>query len=667
VTAVTTADVDLTRSPDHGVATRLALLAVLTTLTLELVRSSGPLLDRAFASGVTSAASTALVTYAAPGLLVAALLLGGAAGRHSGFPSGRVVLIGTVALAVVRLAVQGLDGQARFVVGLAAVATALAVLTLAVAFVAARPDGGHQAALGLILGVGFSAGLQLALGTVDLFWLHNVLGWVVTAVLAIGMVLLARLVRNETVDVRPRRLWSLGPYLALATMILANPAFVASQTSTRLPWAGGALVVSAAVAFALLLSPTRLTANFRIGCAILLPVAIAIAFLLEGPWVLIALAVAQCTGAVSLATALGSRRSALPTVQRTAGVGVVIGLGTILPLLGYQADYDVPLGFPNAVVIVVTALAMAAAGLRLRTPAAPADAASASAGAPSGTRTIRPARVPVTINPLRLLSLPSVVLAVVGLWTCAPAQASTEVALGSQLRVLDWNLHFGVEPSTTVDLEQIARTIETQEPDVVTLQEVSRGWVMGGGVDMATWLSHRLGMQMVFAPAADRQFGNVILSRSTLTDVEVVPLPYGQGPQHRSAIMATVATADGTPVRISSVHLQHRAKGTATRLAELATLLAEQPAAGPRIVAGDLNAVPGGPEIAAMTNTGWVSALDEAGGTAGAASLTSPSDAPTSRIDWVFGQGVTFADAAVLTDPRSSDHLPVVTTVSVAP
>jgi endonuclease/exonuclease/phosphatase family metal-dependent hydrolase len=665
VTAVTTAEVDMTRSPDHGVATRLALLAVLTTLTLELVRSSGPLLDRAFASGFTSAAGTALVTYAAPGLLVAALLLGGTAGRPSGFPSGRVVLIGTVALAVVRLAVQGLDGQVRFVVGLAAVAIALAVLTLAVAFVAARPDGGHQAALGLTLGVGFSAGLQMALGTWDPYWLHTILGWVITAVLVVGMVLLARLVRHETVDVRPRRLWALGPYLALATMILANPAFVASQAGTRLPWAGGVLVVSAAVAFALLLSPTRLTARFRIGCAVLLPVAIVIAFVLDGPWVLISLAAAQCTGAVSLATALGSRRSALPTVQRTAGVGVVIGLGTILPLLGYQADYDVPLGFPNAVVIVVTALAMAAAGLRLRTPAAPADAASA--GAPSGTRTIRPARVPVTINPLRLLSLPSVVLAVVGLWAGAPAETSREVALGSQLRVLDWNLHYGVEPSTTVDLEQIARTIETQEPDVVTLQEVSRGWVMGGGVDMATWLSHRLGMQMAFAPAADRQFGNVILSRSTLTDVEVVPLPYGQGPQHRSAIMATVAMADGTPVRISSVHLQHRAKGTATRLAELATLLAEQPASGPRIVAGDLNAVPGGPEIAAMTNTGWVSALDEAGGTAGTASLTSPSDAPTSRIDWVFGQGVTFADAAVLTDPRSSDHLPVVTTVSVAP
>ena len=82
------------------------------------------------------------------------------------------------------------------------------------------------------------------------------------------------------------------------------------------------------------------------------------------------------------------------------------------------------------------------------------------------------------------------------------------------LTLVDWNLHYGVSPLTAVDLEGIAQTIEAQDADVVTLQEVERGWIFGGGADMATWLSHRLGMTIQFAPAADRQFGNAVLARS---------------------------------------------------------------------------------------------------------------------------------------------------------
>ncbi len=671
MTAVSTDAIDLTSPPDRGVATRLSLVAVVTTSTLELVRSSGALLDRAFASGTLPAASAAVVTYVAPALLATVLLVvagsRSSTGRTSGFPSGRVVLAGVGALGALRLVVQAVDGGLRFGLGLAAAALAVAVLTLTVAFVAARPNGGHQAALGLTLGIGLSVGLQLALGTWDAYWRHTPLGWTVTAVLVVGAILLARLVGSEVVGGRPRRLWVLGPYVALATMMLANPAFASSQDGTRLPWAGGALVVMAAVGFLLLLSPTRLTAGFRIASSILLPVAIAGTFWSHGPVVLIWLAIAEAAAAVTLATALGSRRSAPPTLSRTALVSGVIGLGTILPLLGYQLDYDVPLGFPNAWVVVAAAVTVAGAGLRLRTPAPPGGLATGPAGAPSGSGTIRPDRVPVTINPLRLLVLPSVGLTVIGLWVCAPTEAAPTASTSPSVRLLDWNLHYGVSPETSVDLELIARTIEAQHPDVVTLQEVSRGWVMGGGADVATWLSHRLAMQMVFVPAADRQFGNVVLSRYALSDVTTTPLPYGEGPQQRSAISATVTLRSGTPLRVTSVHLQHRAGNTATRLTEITALLATQPGTVARVIGGDLNAGPGSVEIETLTGAGWSSALDVAGGSAGAASLTSPSVAPEVRIDWVLGQQVTFSDSSVLTGPRTSDHLPVVTTVTAGP
>ena len=164
------------------------------------------------------------------------------------------------------------------------------------------------------------------------------------------------------------------------------------------------------------------------------------------------------------------------------------------------------------------------------------------------------------------------VLAAIGLVPSTTSTTGSDVparAADEPLTLVDWNLHYGVSPLTAVDLEGIAVTIEVQDPDVVTLQEVQRGWVFGGGSDMATWLAHRLGMTIHFAPAADHQFGNAVLACSELTDVVVHPLPYGAGPQSRSALSTTLTTADGTPLRVTSIHTQHRESNTPTRLEQL--------------------------------------------------------------------------------------------------
>ncbi|MBE9940516.1 endonuclease, partial [Cellulosimicrobium cellulans] len=113
----------------------LALLLLVVTVTatvVELVRSSGPLLDHAFSAGVVTVALTALATYAAPGLLVAMI-----AARLE--LTGRVVLLAVSALVVARLVLQGLGtaiasgadlGLVRYGVGLATVALGIGVLVL---------------------------------------------------------------------------------------------------------------------------------------------------------------------------------------------------------------------------------------------------------------------------------------------------------------------------------------------------------------------------------------------------------------------------------------------------------------------------------------------------------------------------------------------------------
>lgn len=649
--------------PDAGVATRVSLLALVMVLTLDAVRAAGPVLDRAFAVGTLVVAGTALVTFVGAGLL-AALALVGTGRRAAGTASGRTVLVAVVALGAARLATQVVHDEARFVLGLVTASLAVATLVLTATLVAGRAGGGRQAALGLTLGIGLSSAMQLGLGTWDPLWRGGVLGSTVAVVLVLLAVAVAAVAQHEDPDGRPRRTWVLGPALALAVMALANPAFAASQSGLPLLLAGSVVVLASALTAWLLLVPRLMSRTVRAVAVVLLPVSVAVTFLTSGVVALVALVLAEAAAGVVLVIALKTRRAAPPGVRRTALATGGAGLGLVVVLLVYLLDYDVPLGVDNAWVVVLAAALLATAGLRRRSPAAPSAASAGSAASTddNATSTGVPAP-PLRANALRFLVLPSVALLLVGWgWSLLGPAAVAVDRDPDAFVVLDWNLHYGVAADTAVDLEQIARTIEAQGPDVVALQEVSRGWVLGGGADMATWLGHRLGMHVAFAPAADRQFGNALLSRTPLTDVEVVDLPYGAGPQARSALTALVDGPGGTPVRVTSVHLQHRDANTPTRLDQLTALDAALPDDGPSVLAGDLNAGPGSPELDALADAGWASALDTAGAEG---ALTHPSNDPEVRIDWVLGREVTFADARVLADD-SSDHLAVVTTVRVA-
>lgn len=689
-----------TLPPELGTPTRVSLLAVLTVLTVELLRASGPLLDRTLPDPLV-VVGTALGTFAASGL-VAALLLVVSARRTPGVPDGGTVLVGVAVLGVARLVLQALDGTPRFVVGLVAVAVAVAVLTLAVAFTAGRPAGGRHAALGLVLGCGLASGLQLALGTWDPVWRDSALGWLVPAVLVALAVALARAAREDEPTGRPRRLWSLGPFLALVTLVLANPAFVASQSHATLGVAGLVLVAASTVTVWVLLNPHLLVAPVRVVAAVVLPVAVLICFTVTGPVVLVAVALGVVAAGVVVASATSTRRSAPPGLAGTAFVTAGVGAGLVATLLLYLVDQEVPLPVDNAVVPFLAAVAVALAGLRRRTPSHPGTdpagraraagtsgsvstaaagvpgppaplGASASAapsavpGATAGTAgstvpalsdgAVREDSPPFRANAVRLLAIPGVVLALVGWWPAAEAPPGPDRARGDELVVLTWNLHYGVTPGGGVELEEIARTIEAQDPDVVALQEVARGWLLGGGVDTATWLSHRLGMDLEFTGAADPQFGNALLSRSTLTDEQRTALPRGDGAQDRAALSATVVLADGTPVRVTSVHLHYRSDDDETRLDQLDALAADLPDDGAAVLAGDLNAHPGTEELARLDADGWVT---DPGPWAG----TWPAHDPTDRIDWVLVRGAELAGTEVLTSPRTSDHLPVVARVA---
>ncbi|MGH3743033.1 MAG: endonuclease/exonuclease/phosphatase family protein, partial [Micromonosporaceae bacterium] len=135
--------------------------------------------------------------------------------------------------------------------------------------------------------------------------------------------------------------------------------------------------------------------------------------------------------------------------------------------------------------------------------------------------------------------------------------------------------------------------------------------------------------------------------------------PRGEGSMNRSYAAATVELSSGRKARLVNVHLTHRESDTATRLAQIKALLKANSRPGPTVIAGDFNSVPGSEEIALLRDAGLVSAQDNTGN---GDLLTSPTDRPQHRVDWIFGTPDVHFDDFARPRVTASDHFPLAVT-----
>jgi endonuclease/exonuclease/phosphatase family metal-dependent hydrolase len=328
------------------------------------------------------------------------------------------------------------------------------------------------------------------------------------------------------------------------------------------------------------------------------------------------------------------------TVAWTAGIGLFV-----LLVFAYYATYDVVLPVGNG---LFPPLAAALVGL--------AAAGSMRLGRDQGP----PARdlVPVWAG-VALLAAPLLV------WVTLPGAVEAEAGQARPVRVMSYNLHFGVDTEGWSDLEGLARAIEASEAEVVGLQEVSRGWYVNGSTDMLAWLQRRLRMPHArFAGASDRIWGNAVLSRYPILSAEVTPLPREGVPLRRSALEVKLDLGEGRRLRVVVTHLHHAEgpDGARVRLAQLPVLL--ERVAGPEatVLLGDFNAEPGSAEIAQVRAAGLTDAFLAAGGRP-ADERTWPSDRPDRRIDDIWLSPGLEASGFAATASAASDHRGVAVTV----
>jgi len=140
------------------------------------------------------------------------------------------------------------------------------------------------------------------------------------------------------------------------------------------------------------------------------------------------------------------------------------------------------------------------------------------------------------------------------------------------MKLLSWNIQWGLGVDGRVDLERIANEIRRLgEPDVICLQEVTAGFddlKANDGADQFDLLARAFPQHCaIMAPAVDfagsggrrRLFGNLLLSRYAVATVERHTLPWltisGHECMPRGLVIATVETPGG-PLRIMTTHLE---------------------------------------------------------------------------------------------------------------
>ena len=598
------------------------LVRVYIPLAFELAEETGG------NTGYLVAGVVSLAVFASPAI-------GGIAGLAG---RGRVALVsGVVVLAAARLAIQ-LVHPIPIWLGTVAVVTGLVVMPSVVTAVRRAADD-TALLVGVLIGLAFDTAIRGGFLTWDAAWQDGAAAVGVAIGLGVLAIVAAVALPLEagSVEAPALRLALFGPFFVLQLLFLQNPAAVASQAGLSLPAA--VAVVLAGDALALAMGSLRLPIGPMLGVLLMVLAAAGGYALTEvtGASASILFAAEQTVLMLLLLRALIAEPLRPERIARLAGACALGSVGFVALVFAYQVHNEVRLPFPNA---VVPAVASAIVGM----------------GAIPRRGTIA-GRVPrgAVVVPVALLAIPAAV------WAGWPTIA-TAAGQGGPVRIVSYNIHGSVDADGQLDPEMTARVIEAQDPDVVLLQEVARGWPIFGGIDAAEWLSRRLEMPYLYVPAADERFGNAVLSRLPIRATTSGELPFGEGPQQRSYLAVLLDVGGGQELLAIGTHLQDTPE---TRERQIASLLDVWGGATPAIIAGDMNLQPDEQDVQLFLGAGLVSVQDEIGDPCEPTAFAPEPDEPCDRPDWIFATPDLGLSAFVIVESPASDHLPLAVTLTV--
>jgi endonuclease/exonuclease/phosphatase family metal-dependent hydrolase len=508
------------------------------------------------------------------------------------------------------------------------------------------PAGSQRITGGLIVGLAADTLIKGAAGTLDLSWsTSSGTALVVLALAALTLWLIAvepAPLRSTPSDVawsRALPLAGLGALLLIEAMVLLNQGWVAqvsgipSMTAFAVLMLGVlAMAAGAGMAFA---RPSLHRVTIASLAALLVFVATPRTVQLAAYLPLVLLLVQFTLGwGLGLITMRGA--DALRTGLGRTAVAVTGGMLVYLLLaFVYYVSFDIALPIPRGWTLPLASLVYAACMV----------------GSVVGAEGRAAQRDLTTVAATGALAAAAIVIALVSRPGVPPETAAPSG------RVMTFNIHSAFNSDGRLDPEEIARVIAARQPDVVALQEVSRGRLIDGSVDLVDWLARRLEMQVIFEGTAEPIWGNAILSRVGFLDHGSAPLPVAGTLLPRGFVWAHVDLGLDEPVLVIATHLHHIPEEPGPRMAQIPVLLDFWGSADHTVLMGDLNSEPTWPEMELILAAGMVDAWSQAGEGPG---LTWPADDPFQRIDWIWLSPDLQAIAAETVESTASDHRAVV-------
>ena len=231
--------------------------------------------------------------------------------------------------------------------------------------------------------------------------------------------------------------------------------------------------------------------------------------------------------------------------------------------------------------------------------------------------------------------------------TCVPASDVT-------LNVVTFNIHSGLGPHG-LGLEQIAREIESWDPDVVLLQEIDRFRHHSQGIDQPAWFAARLGMNFSFGPnesPGNGQIGNATLTRFPIVDETNTHLPNQPGLPDalQRGLLHTRIKVGQAVVSIYNTHLQPAYDSLKlSQMQVVARSLAADPQ--PMLLGGDFNAVSSSAVMSAARPY-----LDDAWEAVGTGPEGTSPNAHKARIDHLLYSSPFVPQTAQTIESAVSDH-----------
>lgn len=576
----------------------------------------------------------------------------------------RLIIVSVAGLGLARLFMQVSWDAPVFSLCLAIIGTILFVIFLPACFEDARLRGGASVsryALGLLGGLALDTAINGAFGTYDTVWQAKLLPVLLTLLIFIFQLVLligtapaiysastkSSAAASGKISLARSFTWlAVGPFLFLELVVFQNIPRLATLTGWSLPMAFGltllAQLAGLAAASLIVGKNWRMLWLWATVAGVILIAALVFAF--QQPIALIALLfiigqilVSAIMAMVLVGIASSAGRTGRSNLWIANGVGAIL---FILLIFAYSAGYDIKLPYNHTIVEPIAGGIIAACTI------------GALVFAEKKKINVDSKLWSVPIFALILLALP---LAQMITWRTPTAVAGQ----GFPVTVMTYNLNNGFNPRGQLDIDEIAEVIETNRPDIVAVQEVSRGWLVNGRLDMLAWLSYRLQMPYVFEPTTDPFSGNAILSRYPITAYSKENLPPSDSLIQNGFIVALVDLGEDEPIKVITTQLDTVKGATDVRQAQVQKIIDFWGALNYTVLLGDFSASPQNQELVKLSQTRLADAA-----LMWKFKNTFPSNNPQERRDYIWTSPDLRVSEGGVTQSTASNHLPVVAVIN---